>query len=163
MFLDRGDVNPEQPDTKYGRTPLSWAAQRGHEGVVKMLLQRKDVSTATLDRENQTPQSRALSNGHHRVVTILLEHDRINSPPADRAGRESPPTPSPHWESSMSLKFRDGDLDTHIIDVSGQHAPLSPEPDNREPVSDLKRSLSESANSNLPSTKKARLSEPPHM
>ena len=32
ILWERGDVNPDQADTFYGRTPLSWAAGRGHEG-----------------------------------------------------------------------------------------------------------------------------------
>ena len=42
-LLERKDVNPDQPDTEYGRTPLSWATWRGREGVVKMLLERKNI------------------------------------------------------------------------------------------------------------------------
>ena len=44
MLLKREDVNPDQPDTKYGRAPLWWAAEKGHEGIVKMLLERRDVN-----------------------------------------------------------------------------------------------------------------------
>ena len=32
ILLNRGDVNPDQPDTRCDRTPLSWASGRGHEG-----------------------------------------------------------------------------------------------------------------------------------
>ncbi|KAG0136149.1 hypothetical protein HOY82DRAFT_599701 [Tuber indicum] len=31
------DVNPNQLDTKYGQTPLSWASENGNEGVVKVM------------------------------------------------------------------------------------------------------------------------------
>ena len=41
MLLEREGVNPDRPDTKYGRTPLSWAAENGHSEVVKMLLERE--------------------------------------------------------------------------------------------------------------------------
>jgi len=44
MLLDRRDVNPDQADTAYGQTPLSWAARNGHSEVVKILLERKDVN-----------------------------------------------------------------------------------------------------------------------
>ena len=42
--LERKDVNPDQPNTKYSRMPLSWAAQYGHKRVVKMFLERGDVN-----------------------------------------------------------------------------------------------------------------------
>ena len=51
-------VNPDSPDTLFGRTPLSWAARSGHEGIVKLLLERKDVTPDTLDRRyGRTPLS----------------------------------------------------------------------------------------------------------
>jgi ankyrin repeat protein len=78
MLLSRGDVNPNQPDPEYGRTPLMLAAWGGHEGVVKILLERKDVFTFTTDCENETPFSRALSAGHHRVASMVFERDSVN-------------------------------------------------------------------------------------
>ena len=44
MLLERGDVNLNQVDTRSGYTLFSWAAEKGHEGVVKMLLEREDVN-----------------------------------------------------------------------------------------------------------------------
>ena len=42
MLLEREDINPDWVDTEYGWTLLSWAAEKGHEGIVRMLLQRED-------------------------------------------------------------------------------------------------------------------------
>ena len=79
MLLEREDVNPDQPDTKYGRTPLSWAATKGHESVVKMLLEREDVNPDQPDIESgRTPLSWAAGNGHEGVVKILLARDDVN-------------------------------------------------------------------------------------
>jgi len=77
MLLEREDVNPNQGDTEYGRTPLSWAAEKGHEGVVKVLLGRGDVRTITPDNWGQTPLPLALSQGHHGVVRILQQRMSI--------------------------------------------------------------------------------------
>ena len=39
MALHKNGHNPDVKDT-YGRTPLSWAAEHGHEAVVKLLLEK---------------------------------------------------------------------------------------------------------------------------
>jgi ankyrin repeat protein len=38
LLLEKA-VDVDSKDS-YGRTPLSWAAQNGHEGVVKLLLEK---------------------------------------------------------------------------------------------------------------------------
>ena len=57
----------------YGRTPLSWAAENGHEAVVKLLLE-KGAELETKDKDyGQTPLSYAASRGHEALVKLLLE------------------------------------------------------------------------------------------
>ncbi|EON63614.1 hypothetical protein W97_02842 [Coniosporium apollinis CBS 100218] len=40
---------------EYGRTPLSWAAEQGHEAVVKLLVERDDVKANLEDKTGFTP------------------------------------------------------------------------------------------------------------
>lgn len=55
-----------------GRTPLSWAAQSGHDAVVKLLLD-KGTELETKDSYDQTPLSWAAQSGHDAVVKLLLD------------------------------------------------------------------------------------------
>ena len=62
-----------------GSTALAWAARRGYEGVVKMLLEREGINPHKADtRYGRTPLSWAAENGHERVVRLLLERDDVN-------------------------------------------------------------------------------------
>ena len=55
-----------------GRGPLTWAARNGHEGVVKILLEREEVNHDKPNEFGQTPLSGAAQEGHEGIVKILL-------------------------------------------------------------------------------------------
>jgi ankyrin repeat protein len=44
LLLAQDGVDPDSKDTS-GRTPLSWAAENGHEAVVKLLQSNDDLSS----------------------------------------------------------------------------------------------------------------------
>ncbi|KAF3076247.1 hypothetical protein CFAM422_001038 [Trichoderma lentiforme] len=71
QLLDQG-VNPVLKDSR-GFTPLSTAAESGHEAVVKILSQRTDVDINSRSEFGESPLSLAAEQGHERIVTILLE------------------------------------------------------------------------------------------
>jgi len=84
ILLGREGVNPDQPDTFYGRTPLLWAVKKGREGVVKMLLERREVNPDQTDpKSGQTPLSWAAEKGHEGLVKMLLEREDINPDQTD--------------------------------------------------------------------------------
>jgi ankyrin repeat protein len=70
LVTDGVDVNPK--DTWNGRTPLSWAAENGHEAVVKLLLATDGVDANSKDKwDGRTPLSYAWAKGHKAVVRLL--------------------------------------------------------------------------------------------
>ena len=76
--INEGDI--------WGGTPLAWAAERGHEGVVKILLGRADVNPEKADNDGHTPLSHASSGGHEGVVKVLLKRGEVNPDKADNHG-----------------------------------------------------------------------------
>ena len=80
-------VNPDAPDRLYDRTPLSWAAGNGHEGVVKLLLGRKDVNPDSSDNSGRTPLWYAAGNGREGVVMMLLERKDVNPDSPSKSGQ----------------------------------------------------------------------------
>ena len=67
-----------------GNTAIAWAARRGHEGVVKLLLEQNEINPDTADNEyGRTPLLWAAKNGHEGVVRGLLERSDVNPDKAD--------------------------------------------------------------------------------
>jgi len=67
-----------------GKTALGWAAVRGHEGVVGLLLEREDISPNTTGTGHcQAPLLLATGGGHEGVAKLLLEREDIDPNSAD--------------------------------------------------------------------------------
>jgi ankyrin repeat protein len=71
-------VDPNSKD-KYGRTPLSWTAERGHEAVVKLLLEKGAELESKSSIFDRTPLSWAAERGHEAVVRLLQAYDNHSS------------------------------------------------------------------------------------
>jgi hypothetical protein len=65
----QNEVNSK--DNEYSQTPLSWAAEKGHEAVVKLLLATGKADVDSKNRDGQTPLSWAAQKGHEAVVKLL--------------------------------------------------------------------------------------------
>jgi ankyrin repeat protein len=70
LLLATGKVDVDSK-SKYGQTPLSWAAERGHEAVVKLLLATDKVDVNSKDSSSRTPLSWAVERGHEAVAKLL--------------------------------------------------------------------------------------------
>ena len=77
------DVNKK--DSR-GNTSLTWAARRGHEGVVKILLGRDDIKPNKSNNEGTTPISWAAIEGREGVVKILLGRNDVDPDKRDCVG-----------------------------------------------------------------------------
>jgi len=78
LLLAQSDVNPDTPDTGYGRTPLLWAAESGLERIVRLLLERNEVNPDKADKWSQTPLMLAAKSGHLGVMRMLLGRSDVN-------------------------------------------------------------------------------------
>lgn len=66
------------PTDQFGRTPLLWAAEKGHIEVIKLLLKMTKVELNHRDHIGQTPLSLAALNGHDEVIKLLIETNRVD-------------------------------------------------------------------------------------
>ena len=80
-----GKLDVESID-RSNRTSLSWAAARGHEAVVRLLLE-KGAKLEAKDSNGRTPLSWAAELGHEAVVKLLLEKGPKLEAKDDKYGR----------------------------------------------------------------------------
>ncbi len=65
-------------DNVCGLTPLSLAAKRGHEGIVRMLLAIDQVDVNLGDTRGTTPLGHAIERGFEGVVRMLLDTGKVD-------------------------------------------------------------------------------------
>ena len=112
----------------HGNTALAWAARRGHEGIVRVLLRRTDVYADTAGTKyGRTPLSWAAENGHSGVVRILLERNDVNPDIADTRYNRSPlwwAVENGH-EGVVRMLLGRGDVNPNTADTRHGRTPLS--------------------------------------
>ncbi|RYP57864.1 hypothetical protein DL769_009241 [Monosporascus sp. CRB-8-3] len=69
------------------RTPLSWAAEKGQEAVVKLLLDTGKVDVDSKDDDGLTPLSWAAKEGHEAVIKLLLDTGKVDVDSKDNYSR----------------------------------------------------------------------------
>ena len=112
-------------DRDNGRTPLSWAAETGHESIVKLLLDAGKVDADVQDNGGRTPLSWAAETGNEGIVKLLLNTGKADADAQDKGGI----TPL-SWaaekghESIVKLLLNTGKVDADVQDNGGR-TPLS--------------------------------------
>lgn len=74
------------PIDSEGRTPLFWAATRGHELSVKWLLERDEVTADSRDKRGNTPFAWAAMEGQEKIIKLLLERNDVTADSRDEDG-----------------------------------------------------------------------------
>ncbi|KAF3927190.1 Ankyrin-3 [Dactylellina cionopaga] len=72
-----------------GRTPLSCAAEGGHERIVQLLLTNGKLDCNSGDHYGATPLSLAARLGHSAVVELLLAQEGVDFDCTDKLGRNA--------------------------------------------------------------------------
>ena len=128
MLLERGDINPNLEDRKYGRTPLIWAARQGQEGVVKLFLEREGINPdQACTIWGETPLFWAAAFGHEGIVKMLLEQVGVNP---NRREAEHGFTPlktavANGHERVVKILLEREDINPNIADTGDGCTPLS--------------------------------------
>ena len=112
---------------KCGQTLLSYAAQNGHEAVVKLLLDISEVDADTKDNSRRTPLLYAAQNGNEAVVKLLLDTGKVD---ANAKGDYSGRTPLSYaaengHEAVIKLLLDTGKVDADAEDDYSRRTPLS--------------------------------------
>ena len=75
LALNMVDLDAKNED---GRTPMSWAAENGHDVTVGLLISTGRIDADVMDRDGETPLSRAVKNCHNAVVRQLLDVGKVD-------------------------------------------------------------------------------------
>jgi ankyrin repeat protein len=116
-----GSQHPDSKDDD-GQTPLSRAAEAGHEAVVKLLLETGQVEVDSKDRYGQTPLWWAVQAGHEAVVKLLLETGQVEVDSKDDVFGQTPLSRAAQagHEAVVKLLLETGQVEVDSKDRYGQ-------------------------------------------
>ena len=110
----------DQMDSE-GRTPLTLAAQNGHDEVVLFFISRSDVDVRSRDNYGRTPLCWAARNGHHSVVELLLSCLSVNVNNQDCLGRTPLYAAAQNGDKAiLTLLLSLGVVDVNLRDHEGR-------------------------------------------
>ena len=112
----------------FGRTVLTWAAERGHEAVIKMLLEREDINPDQADTVcGRTPLWWAAKGGHEGVAKMLLRRRDVSPDAADTKIGVTPVMMAAQngHEGVVKMLLERNEVNPDHLDTYGGWTPLS--------------------------------------
>ncbi|KAM6529647.1 hypothetical protein FALCPG4_007776 [Fusarium falciforme] len=129
LATGKADVDTKDRD---GWTPLSYAAENGHEAVVGLLLDR-GAHTEAADAWGRTPLLWATENGHEAVVGLLLDRG-AHTEAADAWGRTPLSRAAANEREAIVRLLLEGGARTEAADKGGRTPLLLAAENGREAV-----------------------------
>jgi len=111
-----------------GNTAITWAARRGHSGVVRILLELGNVDPNTTDtKHGRTPLSWAADSNNEGVVRVLLERNDVDLNTVDTEYGRTPLSwaAESNNEGVVRMLLERNDIDPNIADTECGRTPLS--------------------------------------
>ena len=103
------------------RTPLSWAAENGHEAVVRLLIERDGININAKDRWGRTALTWAAEEGHEAVVRLLVEREDVDINAKDHSGQTPLSLAAENGNEAVArLLIERDDVDINSRDTSGK-------------------------------------------
>ncbi|KAL6251161.1 hypothetical protein RBB50_001369 [Rhinocladiella similis] len=124
LLLEMDGIDVNSRDDRYKGTPLAWAAEYGHEGVVRLLIAKDEVVIDSENSQRRTPLSFAVELGHEVVVKMLLETGKAAADAKSNHGR----TPFSYAASRGNERIAE------LLLGTGQVDPDSKDSNNRTPL-----------------------------
>ncbi|RYP63713.1 hypothetical protein DL771_009138 [Monosporascus sp. 5C6A] len=112
----------------HGRTPLSWAAEKGHAAIIKSLLDTGKVDVGSKDSKyGRTPLSWAVQNAHAAVVKLLFDTGKVDVDSTDSVYGRTPLSwaAENRHEAVVKLLFDTGKVDVDSKESVYGRTPLS--------------------------------------
>ncbi|KAK1513541.1 uncharacterized protein CCOS01_14483 [Colletotrichum costaricense] len=124
----RAEIKHADPGDKGDRkheTPFFWAALKGYETAVELLLQNGEVNVDRRDGYGQSPLSWAARQGHEAVVALLLSTNRVDADGRDYYGQSPLSWAARQGHGAVVYQLlRRGGVRVNMRDDDGQ-SPLS--------------------------------------
>ncbi|KAK2747592.1 hypothetical protein FQN55_004946 [Onygenales sp. PD_40] len=130
----RTNRNRIDPDSRSSsdRSPLSYAAENGHESIVRLLLATGYAKPNSMSDSGRTPLSYAIERGHEAVALLLLdtggiELDSVGEPLWQAAANQAADT-----ETLVQRMLALGPIDINYKDTFAHRTPLQKAAENNK-------------------------------